>query len=205
MILEYLTTGMFSSNCYVVGDNGEGVIIDPGANYTEILELVEKSGLKIKYIILTHGHIDHICSVDELRSKIDAKVIMHQDDSEFLTNSLFNGAFMMGRNNAFNPADEFVKDKDVLSVGGLIFEIIHTPGHTPGCICIKVGNTLFTGDTLFKTSIGRTDLAKGDYGAIIDSIKTKLMNLDNEVIVYPGHGDSTTIGFEKRHNPFINM
>jgi hydroxyacylglutathione hydrolase len=203
--MEYkrLMTDMFSSNCYIIGDKDEGVVIDPCADSSEILEAAEKLGLNIKYIILTHSHIDHICSVDDLRDKTGARVLVHKDDAAALGDARFNGSALFGLAKAFKSADMLLNDGDTIKAGNLELQIIHTPGHTPGGICIKVEEKLFTGDTLFKMSIGRTDLGNGDYDDIIASIKEKLMTLDDETIVYPGHGSASTIGYEKKNNPYI--
>lgn len=194
---------MLASNCYIAGANGEGVVIDPGSDAAEITEAIDGMKLKIKYIILTHAHIDHIVSVDELRSGLDAKVIVHREEARALTNPFYNGSGLFGLNKVFREADAVVNDGDVLEAGGLKFEIIHTPGHTSGGICIKAGDNLFTGDTLFMMSVGRTDLGDGDQDQLMDSIKNKLMKLKDETIVLPGHGTSTTIGYERANNPFI--
>ena len=203
MILECLPIGMFSSNCYIIGENGEGVIIDAGGNSEEIYKAVEKHDLKAKYIILTHGHVDHICSASKLREKTGAKVLIHEADGGALTDADQNGSYLLGREYTFEKADELLKDGDIIEVGGLKLEIIHTPGHTLGCICIKVGDSLFTGDTLFRMSIGRTDFEGGSYEQIISSINKKLMKLGDETAVYPGHGTPSTIGFERKNNPFL--
>ncbi|RCX17963.1 glyoxylase-like metal-dependent hydrolase (beta-lactamase superfamily II) [Anaerobacterium chartisolvens] len=204
MVYKRLMTGMFSSNCYIIGDNGEGAVIDPGVECGEIMAAVEELGLRIKYIILTHVHIDHICHMDELREKTGANVAAHADDAVYLSNPRLNGSALFGLAKAFGNADITVKDGDVLKVGGMDVHIIHTPGHSAGGICIKAENRLFSGDTLFRMSIGRTDLGNGDYDELINSIKTKLMVLDDEVEVYPGHGTATTIGYERANNPFIS-
>lgn len=203
MILKRLPTGMFSSNCYIVGDKGEGIVIDPGVCSSELFEAVDKVSLKIKYILITHAHIDHICSVDEIRKAMGATVAIHEADASLMGNSILNGSKMFTTAATFKDADLKLKDGDILEAGGLKFEIIHTPGHSPGGICIKVGNNIFTGDTLFKMSVGRTDLGNGEHGTLINSIKEKLMTLDDETVVYPGHGTSSTIGYERRNNPFL--
>lgn len=203
MILKRLPTGMLTSNCYIIGDNGEGIIIDPGADSHDILEMSNQNNLKIKYIILTHAHIDHIISVDKIRYKLEAKVLLHVDDATSLSNSWLNGSKLFGLEKTFKEADMLVKDGDIVRAGGLEFEIIHTPGHTPGGICIKTKDIIFTGDTLFRMSIGRTDLGNGDQDALMNSINKKLMNLDDKTLVYPGHGTATTIGYERKNNPFV--
>ena len=203
MILKRLATGMFASNCYIAGDNGEGVIIDAGADTAEITEAVNGLKLKIKYILLTHAHIDHIVSVDELRAGLGAKVMLHEKEARALSNPFYNGSGLFGLKRVFKEADGLLKDGDVLEAGGLKLEIIHTPGHTSGGICIKIGDNVFTGDTLFMMSIGRTDLGDGDQEQLMDSIKNKLMTLKDETKVYPGHGTATTIGYERENNPFV--
>ncbi|MFZ5989807.1 MAG: MBL fold metallo-hydrolase [Bacillota bacterium] len=197
MIIECIPTGMYGSNCYIAGDNGEGIIIDAGVGARDIMAVVEKNNLKIKYIILTHAHIDHICQVDEVREKTGAKVLIHENDSPKLTNPVLNGSILFGSADSYKPADSVVHDGDELEAGGIKFEIIHTPGHSSGSICIKTGNVIFTGDTLFNRGIGRTDLGDGDMGTILDSISKKLMRYSDDTVVYPGHGASTTIGAER--------
>lgn len=205
MIIKCLPTGMFGSNCYILGENGEAAVIDAGVNADEVYAEAQRENLKIKFIILTHGHIDHICSADRLRDMTDAKLLIHQADAEALTNAEVNGSAYFGKSSAFRAADIVLKDADTLDVGGFEMKIIHTPGHTQGGICIKVDNHLFTGDTLFRLGIGRTDLPGGSYNRIISSIQDKLMTLDDEVVVYPGHGESTTIGHERKHNLFLKL
>ncbi len=203
MVYKRLMTGMFSSNCYIIGDKGEGAVIDPGVECGEIMAAVAELGLNIKYIILTHVHIDHVCHMDELREKTGASVAAHADDAVYLSNPRLNGSALFGLAKAFGDADITVKDGDILKVGEMELQIIHTPGHSAGGICIKAENRLFSGDTLFRMSIGRTDLGNGDYDELINSIKTKLMVLEDEVEVYPGHGTATTIGYERANNPYV--
>jgi len=194
---------MLASNCYVLGDQREAAVIDPGVDCSEILEAAEKNGLSIKYILLTHVHIDHVLHMDELRDKTGAQVLVHEKDAPALGDPWFNGSRLFGVNKVFGPADRLLKDGDSINLGSLTLEIIHTPGHTPGGICIKAGNSLFTGDTLFMMSIGRTDLGNGDETDLMDSIRSRLMKLEDAVTVYPGHGTSTTIGYERANNPYI--
>ncbi|HHV99365.1 MAG TPA: MBL fold metallo-hydrolase [Clostridiaceae bacterium] len=205
MELRYLSTGMFESNCYVVGNNGEGIVIDPGAKASSIVKLVEEMKLDIKYILLTHAHIDHMCYLDEARSMLNARVMVHEADAPALSDEILNGSALFTIGMTFKEADILLQDRYSFEVGGMKFEIIHTPGHSPGSICIKTGNYLFTGDTLFRMSVGRTDLGKGSHRDLMNSIKNKLMVLDDNVVVYPGHGESSTIAFERENNPFIRL
>ena len=203
MIIKCLPTGMFESNCYIVGDNGEGVIIDAGVKAKYVSKLAESEGFKIKYIVLTHSHIDHICCVDELRERLGAKVAIHESEAAALTDSHLNGSALFGMGRTFKKADLLLKDGDILEAGGLKYEIIHTPGHSAGGISIKVGNNIFTGDTLFKRSIGRTDLPGGNHRNLLDSLKNKLMKFSDEITAYPGHGPKTSLGYERKNNPFV--
>ena len=200
MIIECLPIGLLGSNCYIVGHNNEGVIIDPGVETDSVMNLVEERGLKIKYIVLTHGHIDHICYVDELRKRTGAKVIIHESDADKLLNPIQNcSLFILGYGKTFNAADVLVKDGDRFDAGGLDFEVIHTPGHTSGGICIKLQDNIFTGDTLFRMGRGRTDLGDGSEDALMTSI-ARLLKYDDSVTAYPGHNGKTTIGYEKISN-----
>lgn len=201
MEIKCLPYGMFGSNSYIVSSNGECAVIDAGVGSGDIIDTAGNN--KIKYILLTHGHIDHICCADELREKTGARVLIHEADVEALVNPMKNGSAIFGASKGYKAADGCLSDGESIEIGGLELQIIHTPGHCPGCICIKAEHHIFTGDTLFKLSIGRTDLEGGNYSEIIDSIKTKLMILDDETVVHPGHGDSSTIGYERRFNPFI--
>lgn len=203
MFLKRISTGMLASNCYIVGDSGECAVIDPGVSLKEILNVVDAEKSSVKYIILTHAHIDHIVYVDELRSRTGAKVMLHEMEARALGNSFYNGSNLFGLKKEFGAADVMLKDGDIVEIGSLKLEIIHTPGHTSGGICIKAGNSLFTGDTLFRMSIGRTDLGDGDSDLLMGSIKNKLMKLEDGIIVYPGHGTTSTIGYEKENNPYI--
>lgn len=202
LILKRFPNGMVRSNCYVIGDSGEAAVIDPGVESTEILKFTDAENLKIKYIILTHVHVDHILYVDELRLKTGGKVAAHEEDAKVLGDPWYNGSMLFGLNYSFNNADILLKDGDVLEIGNLKLEIIHTPGHTPGGICIKTGNLLFTGDTLFRETIGRCDLGSGNQEDMKKSLD-KLMKMPPDTVIYPGHGTSSTIGYEKENNPFI--
>lgn len=160
--------------------------------------------LKVQYIILTHSHIDHILYMDELREITGAPVLIHSAEADCTANRWMNGAAIFGVDKQNGRPDRTVKDGEVLKLGASgLLEIIHTPGHSPGGICIKVGNAVMTGDTLFQSSIGRTDIGNGDINTLLDSIRNKLFTLSEDTVVYPGHGATTTIGREIAGNPYV--
>lgn len=205
MIVQCIPNGLVSSNVYIAAQNGEGVVIDCGCPDDRIIDAINRSGLTVRHVILTHGHFDHIYYIDSLREKSEVKVYIHEADAANLSEPKLNGLARIpldGRQ-TFSPADHLLKDGDIIECGGARFKIIHTPGHTLGGICILVENCLFTGDTLFKASIGRTDFPGGSDIEIEKSIREKLYTLPDETVVYPGHGGKTTIGYEKKHNPYI--
>lgn len=204
MLVKRLQVGALASNCYILSDDDKNaVVIDPGAEPHTILKEIEDLNLKIEWIILTHGHADHIGAVEEVKNSTGAKVAIHEKDAKMLVSSKENLSFYMGNGITQPPADKELKGEEVIKVGKLMLEIIWTPGHTPGSICIKAGKFLFTGDTLFAGSIGRTDFPGGSYEEIINSIKTKLLVLEEDARVLPGHGSESTIGLEKATNPFL--
>lgn len=193
------------ANCYIIGCNEKRVaaVVDPGAEGKRILAKLEEIKLKCQYIILTHGHIDHIGALNEVRQATGAEVLVHKNDAPMLTNPAHNLSLFMGSAIKCKQADRLLEDGDRVNVGNVNLEILHTPGHTPGGICIKVGNNLITGDTLFAGSVGRSDFPGGNHNVMIKSIKTKLLQFPDETKVYPGHGPASTIGAEKKYNPFL--
>ena len=200
-----IPAGIYAANCYIVYSETtkDGIIIDPGGDADEILKIVNENNLTIKYIILTHGHGDHIGGVIELLQVLKVPLLVHGDDVDMISNAKMNLSNIMPIGAVELNPDKILKDGDIITSGDLEAEIIHTPGHTLGGICIKIGNNLITGDTLFQGSIGRTDLEGGDYDSIIKSIKENLLVLPDDTIVWPGHGVQSTIGIEKRNNPFL--
>lgn len=205
MLFKGFPVGPMGANCYLLGcpETQEGVIIDPGGEAEKIKSRVEEMGLKVVYIVLTHGHIDHIMAVDEVRRATGARVAIHADDASMLVDPSLNLSAFMGRRLSFTPADVLLRDGDVLPFGKQKLEVIHTPGHTPGGICLYTPGYLFTGDTLFAGSIGRTDFPGGDFDTLINSIRNRLFTLPEDTSVYPGHMNYTTIGYERDHNPFL--
>ena len=200
-----MEVGVIGTNCYVVinEEQKKGVVIDPGGDADQILEKIEQKGITIEAIFLTHGHSDHIMAVDEVREVTGAKVYISEADADMLTKASSNLSVYMGAGREFKAADEFLIDGETITAAGLKFQVVATPGHTKGGICLLCGDTVFCGDTIFSESIGRTDLPGGSYSQILHSIKTKIMVLPDEMKLLPGHGPATTIGWERRRNPFL--
>ncbi|MEE0182072.1 MAG: MBL fold metallo-hydrolase [Anaerovoracaceae bacterium] len=206
MKIVNIPTGMLQANTYLVCDETSrlGFIVDLGGYSKELKNIIEKNDIQIQYIVLTHGHGDHIGGVQEhLKDFPDAKVVCSRAEEKMLLDPELNEAHHFGPEKvSFNP-DILVDDGDTLTVGNMTMKFIMTPGHTEGGMCILVDDVLFSGDTLFCRSIGRTDLAGGDFRTIMESIKKKLFLLPDETQVLPGHMGPTTIGFEKENNPFV--
>lgn len=206
MKIVNVPTGMLQANTYLVCDETSrlGFIVDLGGYSKELKNIIEKNDIQIQYIVLTHGHGDHIGGVQEhLKDFPDAKVVCSRAEEKMLLDPELNEAHHFGPEKvSFNP-DILVDDGDTLTVGNMTMKFIMTPGHTEGGMCILVDDVLFSGDTLFCRSIGRTDLAGGDFRTIMESIKKKLFLLPDETQVLPGHMGPTTIGFEKENNPFV--
>ena len=205
MIIKGIPVGFMGANCYVVGceKTKEAVVIDPGGDVARIRMYLDEQGLTLRYIIDTHGHVDHIAGNDELREATGAKILIHEADAAMLGDAKQNLASFMGFAKTFDSADELLTDGDTIEFGEIKLEVLHTPGHTRGGISLKAEGAVFTGDTLFNGSIGRTDFPGGDFDTIINSIKTKILTLPDDTEVYPGHMGQSTVGTERRYNPFL--
>ncbi len=208
MILKQLTVGSMGVCCYIIGcaKTKRGAIVDPGGGEKAILAMVKELGLGIDYIIATHGHPDHVCGNRIIQEATGAKIVMHEDDASFFFKEEIQSYFSMLGLEASPPVDITVKDGESIKIGEEELRVIHTPGHTPGGICLYNPPDLITGDTLFVGGLGRTDFPGGSHQQLIDSILGRLMILPDETIVWPGHGyggSRSTLGEEKRENPYI--
>ncbi len=208
MFLKQMQVGHMAVFAYLVGDpaTGDALVIDPAARIDDIIALAEKSGLRIQYIVNTHGHVDHISGNTEMKSKTGAKIVIHESDAEMLTSTPAMILRMFGAKRSA-AADITVRDGDVLTVGGVSLKVLHTPGHSPGSISLFTEGHVFTGDTLFVGGVGRTDLPGGSGRVMARSIQEKLCTLPDDTTVLPGHNyggmPTSTIGREKRYNPFL--
>ncbi len=208
MKIQQLTVGMMSVCCYIVSceKTGKAVVIDPCGDEKDILAACAKSKLDVLRIISTHGHADHVCGNGPIQQATGAKIVMHRADAEFFSNPDVKSYFSMLGLPESPPADILVEDGDVISFGEESLHVIHTPGHTPGGICLYSAPNCFTGDTLFVGGVGRTDFPGGSSNELARSIKERLLTLPPETVVWPGHGyggSKSTIGKEARSNPYL--
>lgn len=205
--VETLIVGPLFSNCYIIWDDSEkiGAIIDPGDDAEIILETVKRLGIKIKYILATHGHFDHVGAVSQLKKELNVEFLSHKDDLFFIEDGE-NAARRWGIiiKQPPNP-DRYIEEGDKIEIGNISLMVIYTPGHSPGGVSFLYDKMIFSGDTLFQGSIGRTDFRKGSFEDLKKSIKNRLYTLPDDTIVYTGHGPITTIGDEKRFNAFVRL
>lgn len=207
MIVKRFTVGPLGTNCYIVicEDSKEAMVIDPGIHedeYETVLDRVIRD-VKVRYIVNTHGHFDHIMGNRVLKEKTGASIMIHRADRAMLTDPSLNLSWMLGLRIVSPPTDIFLEDGTTFAVGDYRFKVIHTPGHSRGSISILGDGIVFTGDTLFAGSIGRTDLPGSSFNDLIRSLLDRLMRLPDETKVYPGHGPQSLIGVEKQNNPYI--
>lgn len=205
MELTTLSNGIFGSNTYILANNNECAIIDCGVAPDEILDVLQKKNLKTRYVILTHGHFDHIFHADSLIQATGALLCIHEEELSLYNDNDKNGysLFSFNRDLKLPTPDCLLKHGDKLPLGDATLEIIHTPGHSPGSIAILCDKMLITGDTLFAMGVGRTDLYGGSSKKLVESIQNRLYSLDGDTKVFPGHGASTTIGYERENNPYV--
>ncbi len=205
LMVETLVVGPLFSNCYIIWDDSEklGAIIDPGDDAEIILETIKKLGIRIKYILVTHGHFDHVGAVAEIKKETGVEFLAHKDDLFFIEESE-NAAKRWGIiiKQPPNP-DRYIKDGDKIDIGKYSLKVIYTPGHSPGGVSFLNDKMIFSGDTIFQGSIGRTDFRKGSIKDLTKSIKERLYTLPDDTIIYTGHGPNTTVGEEKIYNPFV--
>ncbi|MBC3515117.1 MBL fold metallo-hydrolase [Neobittarella massiliensis] len=203
MEIGMMPLGVMGTNCYLVfDDQKQGVLIDPGANATFILNAIQEQGVTLHYILLTHGHFDHVGALEEVRRATGAPVAIHQDDAYRLPQVDKEGARFGVYTAPQQPADLLLKDEQTLEAGDLQLRILHTPGHTEGGITILCGQAMFTGDTLFCDGVGRTDLPGGDELELHNSL-VRIASFCDNYAVYPGHGDVTNLDREKEANPYL--
>lgn len=205
IIVDILELGPFFVNCYIVGDpdSKEGIIIDPSAESAKIISHVDRYGLDISRIIITHGHADHIGALDEIRKYYRVPVFIGRGDAHMLTDWRANLSGMSEQQISTDPPEETLQEGDIVNVGHFEFQVFETPGHSPGSISLYGHGMVFTGDALFLGSIGRTDFPGCSHEILIKSIREKLLILPDETIVYAGHGPDSTIGQEREYNPFL--
>ncbi len=212
MKINHYVVGMVQTNCYIVinDESKECFIIDPGASGKQLAEKIKQDSLKPVAVLLTHGHFDHVAAAEDLAKEFDIKIYAHEAEAATLHDPQKNVSWMIGCKESYD-ADVFLKDEEVITLAGFAIKVLHTPGHTEGGCCYYVAdeNVVFTGDTLFAQSVGRTDFPGGSMSQIVRSIKEKILtlneagNLETDIMVYPGHNDPTTIETERMENPYL--
>jgi hydroxyacylglutathione hydrolase len=205
MNIHKIAAGIYAVNCYVVYSEStkSAIVVDPGGDSDDIIKFIDENNLDLNYIVLTHGHGDHIGGVAELKKYYKVPIMIHEKDAEIIKDCNLNLSNMMAMGCVEITPDIELKDNDIIEFGELKAIVLHTPGHTKGGISLKLNNNVISGDTLFKGSIGRSDLYGGDHEVLLNSIKSKLLSLPEDTKVFPGHGAPTFIKFEKYNNPFL--
>lgn len=206
MKIEKFVTGIISTNCYLVinEDTKQAVVIDPAACPSYLMSHIKSEGLKIEAILLTHGHFDHIMGIDGFLSEFDVPVYVHEEDADAMEDPVLNQSSTYTSGYTFGKA-RYLRDRQTLELAGYTFQVIHTPGHTKGGCCYYVASegVLFSGDTLFQNSVGRTDFVNSSTSDLVHSVREKLFLLPDDTMVYPGHMGETKIGHEKKYNPYV--
>jgi hydroxyacylglutathione hydrolase len=205
MKVETVVVGALEANCYLVydGDTRKAAVVDPGADPEKIISAIERHDLKPVMIINTHGHVDHTGANKNIKDMYSIPLLIHSGDAKILSNALQSAfALMLGAKKS-PPPDKFLEDGDELDIGNSRLKVTHTPGHSPGGIILTAGQFILSGDTLFHQGVGRTDLPGGNWDQLMTSIKNKIFTLEEDIKIFPGHGPPTTVGQEKKNNPFI--
>ncbi len=205
MKIDVLQVGPLMVNCYIVHDSGECIIVDPGGDFEKIREYIDNSGINPVGIFNTHGHFDHIGAVNKLKEYYGINFYLHESDVFIVEESASHSAFFGIKEIEVPKVDKYVEDNECHNFGNVSFKVLHTPGHSPGGVCyyFESEKSVFTGDSLFELSIGRTDFPYGNMEKLVESIKNKIFTLGDDAQVYPGHGEKTTVLKEKRYNPFV--
>ncbi len=207
MFFKMLSLGNMDNNCYILGDekSKHALIIDAPAEAGAVLDVLEEEGFKLKFVLLTHSHYDHIGALDEICDYTGAEVMLHAFEQDALNDPTVNLALYADAPSPSTAVSKTIVDGDIITLGDIEIKVLYTPGHTVGSVCYYTDGMLFSGDTLFLKDVGRCDLPGGDYKIIKQSIKKQLYCLPDETDVYPGHGRATTIGYEKSHNNYIQQ
>jgi hydroxyacylglutathione hydrolase len=205
MDIHTIVVGPLEVNCYIIADldSRDAIVIDPGDDAAKILKYVRSRSLRVHYILNTHGHIDHVGANAILRAQLNAPIAIHHADANLLQNAALNGAALFGFPFTEHSPDLLLNDHDTIQSASLRLAVVHTPGHSPGGVCFLAESCVFTGDTLFAGSVGRTDLPGGNWRQLCQSLKEKILPLRDSLTVYPGHGPETTIAAERQTNPFL--
>ncbi len=207
MLLQQFVTGPLETNTYLLADRdtGEALVIDPGGDPGEILAFLAEERLTLRLIVNTHGHFDHISGNRALKSATGAALLVHEKDAPMLAQAATAARFFMVRAENSPPPDHFLADQGEVRVGALLLRVLHTPGHSPGGVTLVAPGMAFCGDLVFYGSVGRTDMPGGSEKVLLDSIRRRILTLPDETALYPGHGPDTTVGREKKQNPFFRL
>jgi hydroxyacylglutathione hydrolase len=205
VLVEQLVVGELSTNCYLVicEETRRAAVIDPGGEASRVLDAVDRAGVTVEYVITTHAHLDHILACSEVSAATGAQIVIHSDEVPLLESDPTGMADWYGIALPVCEPSLTVREGDEIAVGNITFRVLHTPGHTPGHLCLATDGVVFVGDVLFFQGIGRTDLPGGSYPKLMETIRDCLLTLDDSTVVYPGHGPATTIGDERRLNPWL--
>ncbi|PSL97597.1 MBL fold metallo-hydrolase [Clostridium botulinum] len=199
MDIKTIPVGIYNANCYLLIDQDKCAIIDPGGDSEDIIKIIEDNNLIPKFILLTHGHIDHVGGVEAIKDEYNIPFYINRKDEDLIKEA----EYIFGNFGKYKNADEYLVEGKEFQLGNLKIKAIETPGHSPGGMSFLVNNVIFTGDTLFRESIGRSDFIGGSHNTLINSIQSKITVLDPDIYVLPGHGPQSTIGYEKDNNPFF--